>query len=95
MPSAFAAHDGAPEGRVTAAVKLLELRLEWLAGRVSAQETSRKRAEDSSKRLDALEGQACELTKEAKEYAHNKCLELDRGLCTQLGSISSTRRSRR
>ena len=71
-PSAFHVHDGASEGRVTAAVKLLEKNLEELIARVSAQETSRKWAEDSAKRLDAIESQVREQTKEANAYARHK-----------------------
>ena len=69
---------------MTAAVKFLEKSLEELTARVSAQETSRKWAEDNAKRLDTIEGQGRQQTNEAKEYARNKCLESDKQLRSDL-----------
>ena len=93
-PSVFHVLDGASEGRVTAAVKFLQDAIEGmerqrvndqknlalLTARVSAQETSRKLAEDSARRMDAIESQVREQTNEAKEYARHKCLESDKQL---------------
>ena len=69
---------------MTAAIKLLEKSLEELTARVSAQETGRKWSEDNAKRLDAIESQVREQTKEAKEYARHKCLESDKQLRAEL-----------
>ena len=56
---------GASEGRVTAAVQLLQDKLDGMA---------KQRAEDA-RRLDALEGQVREQTREAEDYVRQKSLD--------------------
>ena len=73
-PGVFHALDAASEGRVTAAVKHLQETIDSLE---KQRADDRKWTVESARRIDAMEAQIREQTREAMEYAREKCNDID------------------
>ena len=77
-PSAF---PGATDGRVTAAVKLLQDAIDSMEKQCAG---DHKWIENNARRIDQIEAQVREQTREAKDFAHSKCSEVDLRLRAEL-----------
>ena len=73
-PDAAYTFDAASEGRVTAAIKHLQ---ETIDGLEKQRADDRKWTVESARRIDAVEAQVREQTREAMEYAREKCNDID------------------
>ena len=68
------AFEAASEGRVTAAIKHLQALIDQLE---KQRADDQKWIQDNARRLDEVEAQVREQTTEAKEYAREKCSDVD------------------